>query len=244
MPQHFDRGTQVVIDAYLADAIDEATSGAGVTVDDTLIKDGGFVLAGTGDLNGNELLLDAAGDTSITADTHNQIDIKIATADDFKFTANTFTALSGSAIATDTITETTTDAGVTIDSVLLKDGALGTVKTNMIQKSADFTASAAESGCTYEIGGVDKVATLPPTAPGLKFAFVLATAALSAGTGFSVSPNAADAIMGNGFTTADNKDAICAGSGDRVGDRIEVEGDAAGVGWFIRAVQGTWTRET
>ena len=34
-----------------------------------------------------------------TADTDDQIDIKIAGADDFRFTANTFTALAGSTIA-------------------------------------------------------------------------------------------------------------------------------------------------
>ena len=37
--------------------------------------------------------------TTITADTNDQIDIAIAGADDFQFTANTFTALSGSTVA-------------------------------------------------------------------------------------------------------------------------------------------------
>ena len=50
------------------------------------------------DLNGVELILDADQDTSITADTDDQIDIKIAGADDFQFTANTFTAQSGSSV--------------------------------------------------------------------------------------------------------------------------------------------------
>ena len=50
------------------------------------------------DLNGTELILDADGDTSITADTDDQIDIKIAGADDFRFTANNFEILSGSTI--------------------------------------------------------------------------------------------------------------------------------------------------
>jgi len=50
------------------------------------------------DLNGSELILDADGDTSITADTDDQIDIKIAGADDFRFTANSFEILSGSTI--------------------------------------------------------------------------------------------------------------------------------------------------
>ena len=47
---------------------------------------------GAVDLDGNELILDADADTSITADTDDQIDIRIAGADDFQFTANTFTA--------------------------------------------------------------------------------------------------------------------------------------------------------
>jgi len=59
------------------------------------------------DLNGTELILDADGDTSITADTDDQIDIKIAGADDFNFTANTFTAASGSTIAGQAVTATT-----------------------------------------------------------------------------------------------------------------------------------------
>ena len=52
----------------------------------------------TTDLNGSELVLDADGDTSIAADTDDTIDIKISGADDFRFTANTLTALSGSSI--------------------------------------------------------------------------------------------------------------------------------------------------
>ena len=77
------------------------------------------------DLNGVELLLDADQDTSISADTDDTIDIKIGGADDFQFTANTFTALSGSTIKANTIAETTSTSGVTIDGVLLKDGVLG-----------------------------------------------------------------------------------------------------------------------
>jgi hypothetical protein len=50
------------------------------------------------DMNGTELILDANANTSITADTDDQIDIRIAGADDFQFTANTFTAASGSGI--------------------------------------------------------------------------------------------------------------------------------------------------
>ena len=50
------------------------------------------------DMNGLELVLDADADTSITASTDDTIDIKISGADDFQFTANTFTVLSGSTL--------------------------------------------------------------------------------------------------------------------------------------------------
>ena len=67
------------------------------------------------DLNGVELALDADGDTTIAADTDDQIDIKIAGADDFQFTANTFTAQSGSTIAAQALTATTITASSTVD---------------------------------------------------------------------------------------------------------------------------------
>lgn len=43
---------------------------------------------------------------------------------DFQFAANVFTALSGSSIATNTISETTAASGVTVDGALIKDGGL------------------------------------------------------------------------------------------------------------------------
>ena len=58
------------------------------------------------DLDGAEFVLDADGDTTLHADTDDQIDIKIAGADDFRFTANNFNVLSGSTL--------TIDSGATI----------------------------------------------------------------------------------------------------------------------------------
>jgi len=60
------------------------------------IVDTGLGSTGAYDLDGNELTLDADSDTSITASTDDQIDIEIAGADDFTFTANAFNVLTGS----------------------------------------------------------------------------------------------------------------------------------------------------
>ena len=68
------------------------------------------------DINGTKLKLDADGDTSITSDTDDQIDIEISGADDFQFTANTFTAQSGSTIAAQALTATTGVFSSTVSS--------------------------------------------------------------------------------------------------------------------------------
>jgi len=77
-------------------------------------------------LNGNDLTIGANqisfDDTSIEVQRDDTIDIDVAGSLDFEVLANILRALSGSQIQTDTINETTTDAGVTIDELLIKDG--------------------------------------------------------------------------------------------------------------------------
>ena len=71
------------------------------------------------DMNGVELILDADADTSITADTDNQIDIKIAGADDFSFKANTFEVQTGSNIdmnGTELILDANGNTSITADT--------------------------------------------------------------------------------------------------------------------------------
>ena len=92
----------------------------GTDITDTNIGGG----VGAHDLNGNTLTLDADGDTDITADTDDQIDIRIAGADDFQFTANTFTAQAGSTIVAPTITASTAFVPDASDGASLGTSAL------------------------------------------------------------------------------------------------------------------------
>ena len=70
----------------------------------------------------------------------------------------------------------------------------------------------------------------------------------AAGTGddgsvqVAVSPNASDLIAGNGFTAADNKDALNTKATARVGDEVSIVGNGT-TGWNITSVKGTWARE-
>ena len=96
----------------------------------------------TRDLEGNEFVLDDDGDTTITADTDDQIDIKIAGADDFKFTANTFNILSGSTLAI--------DSGATIAN---SGTATGFGGGSIVKMSVDeVTAEANGSGVYSDTG--------------------------------------------------------------------------------------------
>ena len=116
--------------------------------DGTNIVDAGF--GGALDIEGRELVLDADGDTTLTADTDDQIDIKIAGADDFQFTANTFTAQSGSSIVVPEggLTFGSTAITSTAAELNLLDGVSGLVQ-------ADLTKLAAVDSTAAELNIVD-----------------------------------------------------------------------------------------
>jgi hypothetical protein len=116
--------------------------------DGTNLVDAGF--GGALDIEGRELVLDADGDTTITADTDDQIDIKIGGADDFQFTANTFTAQSGSSIVVPEsgLTFGSTAITSTAAELNLLDGVSGLVQ-------ADFTKLAAVDSTAAELNIVD-----------------------------------------------------------------------------------------
>lgn len=158
-----------------------------VEITGTLTKNGTAVdtalLLGSGevaDLNGeaDALVLDADADTTISAPTDDQIDIEIAGADDFRFTANTFTALSGSTIATNTLAETTATSGITADGVLLKDGV---VKSVPVTVTADGAIAIPPGDTTYFVtkAGVAAMTIAAPTITthdGIRLTFISTTA--------------------------------------------------------------------
>jgi hypothetical protein len=86
------------------------------------------------DINGDELILDADADTSITADTDDQIDIRIAGNDDFKLTAKTL-SIGGAAAA---------------DTMVVFDG-----------NAVDYRLGIDDSADTFEIGIGSTHATTP-----------------------------------------------------------------------------------
>lgn len=110
----------------------------------------------------------------------------------------------------------------------------------VILTAVDRTLTVADAGATVIVTAADKVITLPATVAGMVVTVV--TGAVSGGTGTSVSPAAADKIIGNGFTAADDKDAINTGATDVLGDSITLIGDGVD-GWYVLNVVGTWERQ-
>jgi hypothetical protein len=119
-------------------------------------------------------------------------------------------------------------------AVVLNDGAL-TQNLTLAQSGQRFRCA------------VDAVLTLPAAA-GAGMAgvtYFIECGAVSAGTGLSISPAAADAIYGNGLTAVVNKDLINTGASDRLGDSVKIVcSGVTGVGaWVIAEVIGTWAKE-
>lgn len=153
---------------------------------------------------------------------------------------------------------TVTDAGTTTmsgtesvtGSVTVASGgtltfASGSKAVHQLQsKGTNYTVLATESGATFVSSAADVVFTLPSTAAGLVYRFI--NGSVSAGTGLSVSPAAADKIMGTigsvGITSADDKDLINTGATDVLGDSITLMGDGS-AGWYIIHGTGVWARE-
>lgn len=97
-------------------------------------------------LNAAPLVMDAGTGTYLVSLLNNQLDIFVANADDFNFTANTFTALAGSTIATNTIAETSAASGVTIDGMTIKDSLVVGASGKGVNNTSLDTAAGALGG--------------------------------------------------------------------------------------------------
>ena len=101
--------------------------------------------------------------------------------------------------------------------------------------AATKTLAEGDSGVVQDVS-VSSVITLPATAVGTTYLVRVA----SNGITVAVSPAAADKIMGNGFTSADNKDLIF--TNQPAGSFVELRADGAD-GYFVSRISGTATRE-
>ena len=117
----------VFLNGVLLDATDfTATSGTSVVLASAAAASDIFTVLAyqteslvQNDMNGSELILDLDGDTSITADTDDQIDVKIGGADDFAFKANSFEVQTGSIIdmnGTELVLDADADTSITADT--------------------------------------------------------------------------------------------------------------------------------
>jgi hypothetical protein len=115
----------------------------------------------------------------------------------------------------------------------------GRIRRVKFVTAGTYAVTAAESGTVFIADAADIVFTLPSTADGLEYTFVCA--AVSEGTGLSISPAAADAINEGSL----NKDLINDGATDVLGDSITVVGTGtAAQGWFTKDKIGTWSAES
>ena len=145
------------------------------------------------DLNGNELLLDADGDTSITADTDDQIDIKIAGADDFKFSANAFNVLSGSTLTIDsgaTITNSGTANGFAV-ATALDDVATGDAASTLATSAGNITIDAQGGDTDIIFKGTDNTTDITALTIDMSEGGILTT---RAGVGFPASQVASTGV--------------------------------------------------
>ena len=137
-------------------------SGTTLTIVGTAVADGDVIyaihtsgavpstLASKVDVNGlsDGVVLDADGDTTISADTDDQIDIKIAGADDIKITANKFELLSGTSLDMDGLS-----TKVAAGDVIFQGGIVGNVTlTNGTNKLLEFSTESYDRGNNFASG--------------------------------------------------------------------------------------------
>lgn len=106
--------------------------------------------------------------------------------------------------------------------------------------AANKTLDEGDNGVIQMVTVDAVVITLPATVVGYQYTIV--NAAPDGTALVSISPAATDKIMGNGFTSADDKDARNTKATAKRGDMMRLVGDGVN-GWMVAEVRGTWARE-
>lgn len=107
--------------------------------------------------------------------------------------------------------------------------------------TANKTLDEGDSGVA-QVVNANATITLPATVVGTTYTIIVGGEGESdSEIDVTISPNAADKIMGNGYTSADDKDIVCTNGRSGV-DFVTLVGDGVN-GWFVQACSGTWTRQ-
>jgi hypothetical protein len=117
---------------FIGQAVGTVTPKDGSIVS-SMLADANLEMPNTLDLNGKELILDADADTSITADTDDQIDIKIAGSDNLRIKANEIENVSGN-FEIDSAGDIVLDAD--LGDIIFKDAGVSIGR--LINSSTDF----------------------------------------------------------------------------------------------------------
>lgn len=112
-------------------------------------------------------------------------------------------------------------------------GNFGWVENEAV--TGNKTLDEGDSGVVQNVTATATV-TLPATVVGTVYIVRVGADGITV----SVSPNASDKIMGNGFTSADNKDLVF--TSQPVGSFVKLVADGVN-GYFVAEVAGTATRE-
>lgn len=106
---------------------------------------------------------------------------------------------------------------------------------NATVSTSTKTLAEGDSGVVQNVTTTSTI-TLPATVVGRTFIIRVGADNITV----AVSPAAADKIMGNGFTSADNKDLLFTNA--PIGSSVTLVGDGVD-GYFVQRVSGTATRE-
>jgi hypothetical protein len=132
-------------------------------------------IASSLDMNGNEFILDADGDTSITADTDDQIDVRIGGEDELNITGNGITPTTDGGMSLGTASKKFNDlyasgqvnlgSNVDIDGGSIDDTQIGantasSAKFTSVEASQQITSTVAQGTAPFVVGSTTSVTNL------------------------------------------------------------------------------------